>query len=213
VHYLNETKELEWPTLNGDSQTPFEDIENGCEIWRLNACDAQFLLEHLHTKGRLQSIMKSTQGLGASPIYTSPELLPNALMIGLGIAKLANANSMAAKGDIKAMADSLYEAAQAQKIVTKSLSRTLTDADMSRKFSQLGSSGVAKRNEKYEKLKAYVFELAGKHPDLSGRKIALAIEKDVLDNMAKFNVRLTTENAHNTIYKYVREYKNVTRSG
>jgi hypothetical protein len=134
-------------------------------------------------------------------------------MIGLGLAKLATANAMAAKGDIQAITDSLYEVAQVQKIVAKSLSKKLTDSDMSRKFYQLGSSGVAKRNEKYEKLKAYVFELASKYPDLTGRKIALKIEKEVLDHMGEFNVRLTPDNAHNTIYKYVREYKNMTRSG
>lgn len=212
LHFLDGGNELGWLEINGDSLFPFEDIQNGCEIWRINATDAQLLLEHLYTKGRLESIIKTNQGLGRSPIYTSPELLPNALMIALGIAKLANANAMVAKGDIEAMADSLYEASQAQKMVTKSLARKLTDADMSKKFSQLGSSGVAKRNEKYKKLKAYVFELAAKYPDLSGRKIAFAIEKEVLDNMAKFNVRLTTDNAHNTIYKYVREYKNMTRS-
>ena len=213
LHFLNEGNELGWPVINGDSLSSFEDIENGCEIWRMNATDAQLLLEHLHTKGRLESIIQSNQGLGPSAIYTSPELLPNALMVALGIAKLANANAIAAKGDIQKIADSLYEASQAQKFVAKSLARKLTDADMSKKFSQLGASGVAKRNEKYEKLKAHVFELAAKYPELSGRKIALAIEKEVLDNMAKFNVRLTADNAHNTIYKYVREYKNMTRSG
>lgn len=212
IHHLDEASELVWPILNGDSLSPFEDIEHGCEIWRTNATDSQLLLEHLHTKDRLDSIIKSNQGLGPSPIYTSPELLPNALIVALGIAKLANANAMLAKGDIKAMTESLYEVSQAQRIVTKSLARKLTDDDMSKKFSQLGSSGVAKRNEKYEKLKAHVFELAAKYPELSGRKIALAIEKEVLDTMAKFNVRLTADNAHNTIYKYVREYKNMTRS-
>ena len=213
LHFLDEGNKLGWLAMNGDSLSPFEDIEYGCEIWRMNTTDAQLLLEHLHTKGRLESIIKSNQGLGPSPIYTSSTLLPDALMIGLGLAKLANANAMAANGDIEGIADSVYEASQAQKIVTKSLARKLTDADMSKKFSRLGSSGAAKRNEKYEKLKAYIFELAAKYPELSGRKIALAIEKEVLDNMAKFNVRLTADNAHNTIYKYVREYKNMTRSG
>ena len=134
-------------------------------------------------------------------------------MIALGIAKLAEANAIARSGDIEKMANCLYEAGQVQKLVAKSLARKLTDADISKKFSQLGSSGVAKRNEKYEKLKAYVFELAHQYPELSARKIALTIEQDVLDNMAKFNVRLTTDNAHNTIYKYVREYKSMTPSG
>jgi len=213
LHFLEEGNELGWLVINGDSETPFEDGENSYEIWRIGASDAQLLLEHLHTKGRLKEIIKANHGLGPSPIYTSPTLLPDALMIGLGLAKLATANAMAAKGDIQAITDSLYEVAQVQKIVTKSLSKKLTDSDMSRKFSQLGSSGVAKRNEKYEKLKAFVFELASKYPDLTGRKIALTIEKEVLDQMGEFNVRLTTDNAHNTIYKYVREYKNMTRSG
>jgi len=212
-HFLEESNELGWLEINGDSQSPFENIEHGCEIWRINAADAQLLLEHIHTKGRIDSIIKSNQGLGPSPVYTSPTLLPDALMIALGLAKLATANAMAAKGDIPAITDSLYEVAQVQKMVAKSLSKKLTDADMSRRFSQLGSSGVAKRNEKYDKLKQYVFGLASKYPDLTGRKIALTIEKEVLDRMGEFNVRLTPDNAHNTIYKYVREYKNMTRSG
>jgi hypothetical protein len=207
LHFLDEGNELGWLAINGDSLSPFEDIEYGCEIWRMNATDAQLLLEHLHTKGRLESIIKSNQGLGPSPIYTSSTLLPDALMIGLGLAKLVNANAMAAKGDITEMTDSLYEVSQVQKMVAKSLLRKRSDSEMREKFALYGGKGKAARMKKLDELRAYVIELAIPHPKKSANRIAYEIKEDVLKKSEKLKAQLSAENAQRTIQNYILDYR------
>jgi len=207
LHYLDDGEELGWLVINGDSEMPFEDGENSYEIWRMHATDAQLLLEHLHTKGRLESIIKSNQGLGPSPTYTSTTLLPDALMIGLGLAKMANANAMAANGDIKGMADSLYEASQVQKMVAKSLVRKRSDGEMREKFALYGGKGKAVRMKKLDELRAYVIELAIPHPKKSANRIAYEIKEDVLKKSEKLKAQLSAENAQRTIQNYILDYR------
>jgi len=207
LHYLDEANELGWLEINGDSQSPFEDIEHGCEIWRMHATDAQLLLEHFHTKGRLKSIIKSNQGLGPSPIYTSPTLLPDALMIGLGLAKLANANAMAANGDIEAMANSLYEVSQVQKMVAKSLVRKRSDGEMREKFALYGGKGKAARTKKLDEVRAYAIELALPFGNQSANSIAHEIQKPVLDKSEELGAKLSKFNVQRTIQNYILDYR------
>ncbi|MBU3631154.1 hypothetical protein [Polynucleobacter sp. AP-Melu-500A-A1] len=207
LHFLDEGNELGWLAINGDSLSPFEDIEYSCEIWRMNATDAQLLLEHLHTKGRLESIIKSNQGLGPSPIYTSSTLLPDALMIGLGLAKLANANAMVANGDIEEMADSLYEASQVQKMVAKSLVRKRSDGEMREKFALYGGKGKAARMKKLDELRAYVIELALPFGNQSANSIAYEIQKPVLDKSEELGAKLSKFNVQRTIQNYILDYR------
>ncbi|MFZ3039399.1 MAG: hypothetical protein WA115_06380 [Polynucleobacter sp.] len=207
LHFLEEGTELGWLEINGDSQSPFEDIEHGCEIWRMNATDAQLLLEHLHTKGRLNNVIKTNQGLGPSPIYTSSTLLPDALMIGLGLAKLANANAMAAKGDIEGMADSLYEASQVQKMVAKSLLRKRSDNEMREKFALYGGKGKAARMKKLDELRTHVIELALPFGNQSANSIAYEIQKKVLDKSEELGAKLSKFNVQRTIQNYILDYR------
>ena len=207
LHYLEDDEELGWLVINGDSETPFEDGESSYEIWRIGASDAQLLLEHLHTKGRLKEIIKANQGLGPSPIYTSSTLLPDALMIGLGLAKLANANAMAAKGDITEMTGSLYEVSQVQKMVAKSLLRKRSDSEMREKFALYGGKGKAARMKKLDELRAYVIELAIPHPKKSANRIAYEIKEDVLKKSEKLKAQLSAENAQRTIQNYILDYR------
>lgn len=183
------------------------------DSWRFNACDAHLLLEHLHTKKRLEEIIKANQNLIDSPIYTSTSLLPNALMIAFGLVNLASANAMAANGEIAKANDLIFEAAETQKIVAKSLSKKMSSADLAEKFAQAGSRGGAKSNEKYAELKKYAFELARTFKStVSARQIAIKIEKQVQEKAEILGARLVDENAHNTIYKYILEFKKNTRT-
>jgi len=176
--------------------------------WRVDPCEAHLLLEHLYTKDRLPEIIKANDGLGPSLIYTSPDLLPDALMIALGLAKLADANKIAAQGHIGELADSIYEVTQVQKIVAKSLSKKLSASEMSDIFSINGRRGASVRANKFDAVRSYAIELSSSMEGKSANQIAYKIKDLVMIKARSLNASLSEENAQKTIQKYILAHRN-----
>jgi hypothetical protein len=128
-------------------------------------------------------------------------------MQAITLTELANANAMAKKGNIKAMAESLYEATMAHKIWAVGVSQKISKRDLRRELSKNGTKGAAPRSKNLKDVRAYVAELATPFSSKSANSIAFEIKDKVIQKARQFNVVLSEANAQRTIRDYILDHR------
>jgi hypothetical protein len=175
--------------------------------WRDGTGKVDLLLGHLYMNDRWQAIFPAHEHLRKSYASESPKDILDLLMQAITLTELANANAMAKKGNIKAMAESLYEATMAHKIWAVGVSQKISKRDLKRERSKNGTKGAAPRSKNLKDVRAYVAELAAPFGTKSANSIAFEIKDKVIQKARQFNVVLSEANAQRTIRDYILDHR------
>ena len=177
-------------------------------IWRGNYCKIHLLLDHLHSKDRIDEIAKSDEHPGKSVAYIEPTRIADTLMYALALSEFANANEMAASGNINEMVNSIYEASYAQTMSTNKTAKSVLRRQIKAEKSNNGKKGASIRANKFSTVKAYALELASSMDGKSANHIAHKIKDLVMIKARSLNAALSEENAQKTIQKYILAHRN-----